>query len=68
MLIQDNATYHKDGDVWAWFDANRHWLEVHQLPSLLTGVESNGAIVEIHAPNRNSQSILSGREGIDRHV
>jgi len=32
ILIQDNATYHKDGDVWAWFDANRHWLEVHQLP------------------------------------
>ena len=32
LLIQDNATYHKDGDVWAWFDANRHWLEVHQLP------------------------------------
>ena len=32
VLIQDNATYHKDGDVWAWFDANRHWLEVHQLP------------------------------------
>ncbi|PYU01549.1 MAG: hypothetical protein DMG38_03325 [Acidobacteria bacterium] len=29
---QDNATYHTDGDVWAWFDANRHWLEVHQLP------------------------------------
>src|SRR6202521_2695374 len=23
LLIQDNATYHKDGDVWAWFDANR---------------------------------------------
>jgi transposase len=32
VLIQDNATYHKDGDIWAWFDANRHWLEVHQLP------------------------------------
>src|SRR5207253_866043 len=32
VLIQDNATYHKDGDLWAWFDANRHWLEVHQLP------------------------------------
>jgi len=32
VLIQDNATYHKDGDVWAWFDANRRWLEVHQLP------------------------------------
>ena len=32
VLIQDNATYHKDGDVWSWFAANRHWLEVHQLP------------------------------------
>jgi transposase len=30
--IQDNASYHKDGEVWAWFKSNRHWLEVHQLP------------------------------------
>jgi len=32
ILIQDNASYHKDREVWAWFKANRHWLEVHQLP------------------------------------
>ena len=32
ILIQDNASYHKDGDVWGWFGENRHWLEVHQLP------------------------------------
>ena len=32
ILIQDNASYHKDEDVWAWFKSNRHWLEVHQLP------------------------------------
>ncbi len=32
ILIQDNASYHKDCDVWSWFGANRHWLEVHQLP------------------------------------
>jgi len=31
-LIQDNATYHKDAEVWSWFSSNRHWLEVHQLP------------------------------------
>jgi hypothetical protein len=31
-LIQDNASYHKNADVWAWFSANRHWIEVHQLP------------------------------------
>lgn len=31
-LIQDNASYHKDKDVWGWFGENRHWLEVHQLP------------------------------------
>ena len=32
MLIQDNASYHKDREVWKWFSQNRHWLEVHQLP------------------------------------
>src|ERR1039457_6760655 len=32
MMIQDNASYHKDADVWDWFKANRSWLEVHQLP------------------------------------
>jgi transposase len=31
-LIQDNASYHKDENVWRWFGENRHWLEVHQLP------------------------------------
>ena len=33
ILIQDNASYHKDAEVWRWFASNRHWLEVHQLPS-----------------------------------
>jgi len=32
ILIQDNASYHKDSEVWAWFKSNRKWLEVHQLP------------------------------------
>lgn len=32
ILVQDNASYHKDKDVWAWFADNRAWLEVHQLP------------------------------------
>ena len=32
LLIQDNASYHMDADVWAWFRSNRHWLDVHQLP------------------------------------
>jgi transposase len=32
ILILDNATCHKDRDLWSWFDASRHWLEVHQLP------------------------------------
>ena len=32
ILIQDNASYHKDAEVWGWFKSNRHWLEVHQLP------------------------------------
>jgi transposase len=32
ILIQNNASYHKDADAWKWFAANRRWLEVHQLP------------------------------------
>ena len=32
LMIQDNASYHKDAEVWSWFKSNRHWLEVHQLP------------------------------------
>jgi transposase len=32
ILIQDNASYHQDEDVWGWFRENQHWLEVHQLP------------------------------------
>ncbi len=33
IVIQDNASYHKDAEVWGWFQSNRHWLEVHQLPA-----------------------------------
>lgn len=33
ILIHDNASYHKDSQVWEWFGANRRWLEVHPLPS-----------------------------------
>ena len=30
--IQDNASYHKDKNVWEWFGDNRKWLEVTNLP------------------------------------
>ena len=32
ILIQDNASYHKDKNVWAWFKENRTWLTVYNLP------------------------------------
>ena len=32
IQVQDNASYHKDKDVWAWFRENRRWWEVHNLP------------------------------------
>ena len=32
IWIQDNASYHKDHDVWAWFAANRSWWTVVNLP------------------------------------
>lgn len=30
--IQDNASYHKDKDIWAWFKENKEWLFVKNLP------------------------------------
>mgnify|MGYP001170871965 FL=1 len=30
--IQDNASYHKDKRVWAWFKENRSWWAVYNLP------------------------------------
>lgn len=32
LLIQDNASYHKDREVWNWFKENRKWLTVYNLP------------------------------------
>ena len=32
FYIQDNASYHKDGDVWNWFKDNKKWIEVYNLP------------------------------------
>ncbi len=32
ILVQDNASYHKQADVWNWYGENRGWLEVHNLP------------------------------------
>jgi hypothetical protein len=32
ILVQDNASYHKQCEVWEWFSRNRGWLEVYQLP------------------------------------
>lgn len=32
IYIHDNASYHTEVNVRSWFDANRSWLEVHNLP------------------------------------
>lgn len=31
-MVQDNASYHKEANVWKWYSENRDWLEVHNLP------------------------------------
>ena len=57
MLIQDNASYHKDKDIWSWFKSHRHWLEVHQLPAYCPELNPTERLWQ-HAQNRNSQSFL----------
>jgi len=32
FLIQDNAAYHKDKNVWQWFAEHRKQIEVYNLP------------------------------------
>ncbi len=32
FYIQDNASYHKDKDVWQWFKDHRKNIEVYNLP------------------------------------
>lgn len=32
-LIQDNAAYHKDRELWRWLSQQRRWLEVFNLPA-----------------------------------
>ena len=32
IWVQDNASYHKDGNVWTWFSENRSWWTVANLP------------------------------------
>lgn len=32
IWIQDNASYHRDGDVWDWFAENRSWWTTANLP------------------------------------
>ena len=32
FYIQDNASYHKNEQVWDWFKDNRKWIEVYNLP------------------------------------
>ena len=68
ILIQDNASYHKDAEVWSWFKSNRHWLEVHQLPPLLATVEPHGTIVAAHAKERDAQSFLLRPGRLGRHT
>jgi transposase len=32
FLIHDNATYHRDRNVWQWFSEHRKYIEVYNLP------------------------------------
>ena len=32
-LIHDNATYHRDKEVWRWFSQERKYIEVYNLPA-----------------------------------
>ena len=67
ILIQDNASYHKDRDVWSWFAANRHWLEVHQLPPYSPEFNPTERLWQYTRQNRNPQPLLLSTLRVTRH-
>src|SRR3984893_5867655 len=68
ILIQDNASYHKDADVWIWFKSNRQWLEVHQLPAYSPELNPHGAPLATHAEEWHPQPLLRQPSRTGRHV
>jgi transposase len=58
ILIQDHASYPQHADVWAWFQSNRHWLEVHALPPYSPELNPTERLSQHHPQERDTQPIL----------
>ena len=56
--IQDNASYHKDENVWEWFKANRSWWRVYNLPRVFARVECRRADLAPRTHEGNAQPLL----------
>ena len=64
ILIQDNASYHKDAEVWAWFKSNRHWLEVHQLPPYSPELNPTERLWQHTRKNGTHNRLVAGLDGL----
>jgi transposase len=64
ILIQDNAPYHKDAGVWSWFKANRHWLEVHQLPPYSPELNPTERLWQHRRKNGTHNRFFSGLDAL----
>jgi transposase len=67
--------YHKEQQVWAWFAANRKWLEVHLLPPYspeLNAAEPLWHHTRVHGTHnccfKNEQEIMVSLEGVFRSI
>gem|GEM_PF-5689225 len=53
ILIQDNASYHKNKDVWLWFRDQRKWLTVYNFARTSFMTPSDGYSKAFNAvPNK----------------
>lgn len=75
LYIHDNASYHKDIQVTAWFEANRPWLEVYRLPPYspeLNAAESLWHHTRVHGSHntyfRTTDEILSSIGTVFRSI
>jgi transposase len=62
--LQDHASYHKDKQVWSWFNSNPHWLEVHHLPPYSPEFNPSGRLWQHTRKNRTHNRFFSGVDAL----
>lgn len=57
-MIQDNASYHKDSQVWDWFFEHRKIFKMFNLPPYSPEFNAVGTFMASYQGERDAQSVF----------